>query len=82
MFFSQRIIASAILAAHRRVKGGSGVSAITGLLQDSDDAKMSVSPGATPRIIETWRSDYNTMRPHTSLNGLRPSTLPLARAGA
>ena len=24
-------------------------------------------------IIETWRIDYNTQRPHTSLNGLTPS---------
>ena len=25
---------------------------------------------AARRIIEAWRSDYNTTRPHTSLNGL------------
>jgi putative transposase len=25
------------------------------------------------RIIETWRIDYNTKRPHTSLNGLTPT---------
>ncbi len=25
------------------------------------------------RIIETWRIDYNTERPHTSLNGLTPT---------
>ncbi len=24
------------------------------------------------RIIAEWRSDYNTTRPHTSLNGLTP----------
>jgi putative transposase len=25
------------------------------------------------RIIEEWRTDYNTLRPHTSLNGLTPN---------
>jgi len=25
------------------------------------------------RIIEAWRIDYNTRRPHTSLNGLTPT---------
>lgn len=25
------------------------------------------------RIIEAWRIDYNTKRPHTSLNGLTPT---------
>ena len=25
------------------------------------------------RIIETWRIDYNTVRPHTSLGGLAPA---------
>jgi putative transposase len=24
-------------------------------------------------IIETWRIDYNTLRPHTSLDGLTPA---------
>jgi putative transposase len=27
----------------------------------------------TRRIIEEWRIDYNTKRPHTSLNGLTPT---------
>ena len=30
------------------------------------------SLSAARRIIEAWRIDYNTMRPHTSLNGLTP----------
>jgi putative transposase len=25
------------------------------------------------RVIEEWRIDYNTTRPHTSLNGLTPT---------
>jgi putative transposase len=28
---------------------------------------------AARRIIEAWRTDYNTERPHTSLNGLTPT---------
>jgi Integrase core domain len=36
------------------------------------------------RIIEAWRIDYNTERPHTSLNGLTPiefATRPAEGAG-
>jgi hypothetical protein len=32
------------------------------------------------RIIEEWRTDYNTLRPHTSLNGLTPTELQHAPA--
>jgi putative transposase len=28
---------------------------------------------AVRRIIEAWRTDYNTTGPHTSLNGLTPA---------
>ena len=31
------------------------------------------SLAATRRIIEAWRVDYNTARPHTSLDGLTPA---------
>ena len=31
------------------------------------------SLAATRRIIEAWRTDYNTQRPHTSLGGLTPA---------
>ena len=31
---------------------------------------------AARRVIEPWRIDYNTQRPHTSLGGLTPITLP------
>ncbi len=30
-------------------------------------------------IIEAWRIDYNTNRPHTSLNGLTPTEFASAR---
>jgi putative transposase len=30
------------------------------------------SLAAARRIVEAWRIDYNTERPHTSLNGLTP----------
>ena len=30
---------------------------------------------AARRIIEAWRIDYNTERPHTSLDGLTPAAL-------
>ena len=32
---------------------------------------------AARRIIEAWRIDYNTERPHTSLDGLTPVALHL-----
>ncbi len=31
------------------------------------------SLAAARRIIEAWRVDYNTERPHTSLDGLTPA---------
>lgn len=34
------------------------------------------------RIIEAWRIDYNTARPHTSLNGLTPVEFASQRAGS
>ena len=33
---------------------------------------------AARRIIEAWRIDHNTERPHTSLDGLTPDALQLA----
>jgi Integrase core domain len=32
-----------------------------------------VNLGEARQIIEEWRIDYNTNRPHTSLNGLTPT---------
>jgi putative transposase len=34
------------------------------------------------QIIEDWRIDYNTTRPHTSLNGLTPTEFANRPAGA
>jgi putative transposase len=31
------------------------------------------SPAAPRRIIEAWRTDYNTVRPHGSLGGMAPA---------
>ena len=31
------------------------------------------SLAAARRIIEAWRTDYNTVRPHSSLGGLAPA---------
>jgi putative transposase len=28
---------------------------------------------AARRIIEAWRTDYNTVRPHSSLGGMAPA---------
>jgi putative transposase len=30
-------------------------------------------PAAARRIIEAWRNDYNTVRPHISLGGMAPA---------
>jgi putative transposase len=38
--------------------------------------------GHARRIIETWRIDYNSQRPHTSLNGLTPNEFADQRAEA
>jgi putative transposase len=38
--------------------------------------------GHARRIIETWRVDYNSQRPHTSLNGLTPNEFADQRAEA
>ena len=38
------------------------------------------SLAAARRIIKAWRTDYNTVRPHSSLGGMAPPTSPTAHA--
>jgi putative transposase len=33
-------------------------------------------------LIEAWRVDYNTVRPHSALQGARPNSLPTLSGGA
>ena len=43
---------------------------------------LGVSDREARRIVESWRIDYNTVRPHSSLGGLPPSAFasrPLTR---
>jgi putative transposase len=35
------------------------------------------SLAAARQIIETWRTDYNTVRPHSSLGGMAPAELTI-----
>ena len=50
------------------------IESFNGRLGDEclDEHLFSSLPEAR-RIIETWTIDYNTKRPHTSLNGLTPT---------
>lgn len=50
------------------------VESFNGRLRDEClNEHMFSSLAEARQIIETWRIDYNTNRPHTSLNGLTPS---------
>lgn len=50
------------------------VESFNGRLRDEClNEHMFSSLAEARQIIEAWRIDYNTNRPHTSLNGLTPS---------
>ncbi len=59
------------------------VESCNGKLRDeclNEDVFTSLSEAR--RIVESWRIDYNRVRPHSSLGGLRPSVfanLPFTR---
>jgi putative transposase len=50
------------------------IESFNGSLRDEClNEHLSASLPEARRIIEEWRIDYNTLRPHTSLNGLTPT---------
>jgi Integrase core domain len=50
------------------------IESFNGKLRDEClDEHFFVSLPEARRIIEEWRTDHNTLRPHTSLNGLTPN---------
>jgi putative transposase len=62
-------------ATLRQERSGAGaVHPINGRFRDEclNEHLFGSLPAARP-IIEAWRTDYNTTRPHTSLNGLTPA---------
>lgn len=58
------------------------VESFNGRLRDEClNEHLFASLGEARRIIERWRVDYNTERPHTSLNGLTPNEFAAQRGG-
>ena len=50
------------------------VESFNGRLRDEClNAHLFPSLAAAKRIIEAWRTDYNTVRPHSSLRGMAPA---------
>lgn len=54
------------------------VGSFNGRLRDECLNEHLPSLAAARRIIEAWRRDYNTVRPHSSLGGLAPPSLRIA----
>ncbi len=58
----------------RRCRGAGAVHPIIGRLRDEClNDHLFGSLKEARHIIEAWRIDYNTHRPHTSLSGLTPT---------
>ena len=60
------------IAPGKPMQNGFAESFIGRLRDECLNEHLFPSLSAARRIIEAWRVDYNTMRPHTSLNGLTP----------
>ncbi len=57
------------------------VESFNGRLRDEcPNEHLFPSLAAARRIIEAWRTDYNTVRPHSSIGGLAPPSLRIAPA--
>jgi putative transposase len=57
----------------RRCRGAGAVHPINGKLRDEClNEHLFANLNEARQIIEEWRIDYNTSRPHSSLNGLTP----------
>ena len=60
------------IAPGKLMQNGFAESFIGSLRDECLNEHLFPGLSAARRIIETWRVDYNTMRPHTSLNEFTP----------
>jgi putative transposase len=59
---------------YRWLRGSGAVFPINGRLRDEClNEHLFTNLNEARQIIEEWRIDYNTNRPHTSLDGLTPT---------
>jgi putative transposase len=65
----------ATASSHGRAVENAFVESFNGRLRDECLNEHAFASLAEARaIVEAWRIDYNTVRPHASLGGLPPST--------